>query len=113
MKDLKSYLEEYKQISLDMIKIIQSENYEYIEDKLNQRQEIINNLNKTTYEKNKFKEIFVNLGLEDIQKQVNSILQEKLHNIKENIEKSKQSRLANKSYNNINRNNYNFLNKKV
>lgn len=75
--DLEAYIKEYKNITEKVKDSLVNEQYEQISDLLNQRAEIINNIDKLNYKKDEFISIAEGMKLLDLDKEMNALLSEK------------------------------------
>ncbi|CEO13956.1 Uncharacterised protein [[Clostridium] sordellii] len=106
---MKELAKEYKEISLDIIKNFEKDDSYDINELLDKRQEILDDIN----DRNLFKQIFIEEGILEIDEKIYSLLKEKIIKIKMEIKEHKKSIQANNSYFNLNKENLNILNKKV
>ncbi|MCS4454479.1 hypothetical protein JTT00_05000 [Clostridium botulinum] len=68
MNKLKEQLINYRELTLEIIQILEKEDYDAPKDLLNERQNIINNINKLSYTKEEFKNINYELDLMFVEK---------------------------------------------
>lgn len=101
--------QKYKQISLDIIDKLENNNTYYIDELLNERQKILDNVS----DRKLFKQILVEDGIFEIDEKIHSLIKENIIKVKMEIVEHKKSKQANNSYINYNKENLNIFNKKV
>lgn len=106
---MKEFAKKYKEISLDMIKNFEKDDSYDMNEFLDKRQEILDNINDI----NLFKEMLVEDGIHEIDKKIHSLLKEKMIKVKLEIKEHKKSMQANNSYVNLSKEKLNIFNKKV
>lgn len=94
--DLNKLLEEYKNISLDMIEKIKKE--EEISSFLKKREDIINEINSMNIDKNLICDKINELDIIKIEKQLEELIKVSMLNVRKEIKKVKQSKEAYKKY---------------
>ena len=99
----------YKQISLDIIDKLENNNTYYIDELLNERQKILDNVS----DRKLFKQMLVKDGMLEIDEKIHSLIKENIIKVKMEIVEHKKSKQANNSYINYNKENLNIFNKKV
>ncbi|XTR38575.1 hypothetical protein ACQQ2T_04155 [Paraclostridium tenue] len=99
----------YKQISLDIIDKLENNNTYYIDELLNERQKILDNVS----DRKLFKQMLVEDGILEIDGKIHSLIKENIIKVKMEIVEHKKSKQANNSYINYNKENLNIFNKKV
>lgn len=90
--NLEAYIKEYKNITEKVKVSLVNEKYEEISDLLNQREEIIKDINKLSYKKEEFISIANDIKLFDLDREMNAMLNEKKNEFENkyiNIRKSK------------------------
>lgn len=100
--DLDKLLKEYREISLSMIEKIKNE--EEISSSLQKRQSIINEINNLNIDKQIISKKIDELGIINIDKEVEELIKNSMLNVKKQIKKIKQSQEAHKKYVNFNGN---------
>ncbi|WP_270646642.1 flagellar protein FliT [Paeniclostridium hominis] len=99
----------YKQISLDIIDKLENNNTYDIDELLNERQKILDNVS----DRKLFKQMLVKDGMLEIDEKIHSLIKENIIKVKMEIVEHKKSKQANNSYINYNKENLNIFNKKV
>lgn len=100
---------EYKEISLELIEKLKSNDVDDINEMLDKRQEIIEDV----IDEKAFKDILIKNGIKDIDNQIHVLLEEKIDEIKNKIKDHNKSKQANDFYMNFNKDKLNIFNKKV
>lgn len=106
---MKEFAKKYKEISLDIINELEADDNYDIDELLDKRQEILDNIN----DKNLFKQMLVEDGILEIDGKIQSLLKEKIIKVKIEIKEHKKSIQANNSYVNFSKKKLNIFNKKV
>lgn len=106
---MKKTTNEYKEISLELIEKLKSNDVDNINEILDKRQEIIENVSDEKI----FKDILIKDGIKDIDNQIHLLLEEKITEIKNRIKDHNKSKQANDFYMNFNKDKLNIFNKKV
>ncbi|WP_373600014.1 hypothetical protein [Paraclostridium bifermentans] len=106
---MKKTTNEYKEISLELIEKLKSNDVDNINEILDKRQEIIENVSDEKI----FKDILIKDGIKDIDNQIHLLLEEKITEIKHRIKDHNKSKQANDFYMNFNKDKLNIFNKKV
>lgn len=101
--------QKYKQISLDIIDKLENNNNYYIDELLNERQKILDNVS----DRKLFKQMLVEGGILEIDEKIHSLIKENIIKVKMEIMECKKSKQANNSYINYNKESLNIFNKKV
>ena len=99
----------YKQISLDIIDKLENNNTYDIDELLNERQKILDNVS----DRKLFKQMLVKDGMLEIDEKIHSLIKENIIKVKMEIVEHKKYKQANNSYINYNKENLNIFNKKV
>ncbi|GAA0091808.1 flagellar protein FliT [Paraclostridium bifermentans] len=99
----------YKEISLDIINKLKNKEIEEINELLDIRQNILDDVTNLK----QFKEILLKENIFNIDESIRSLLKERIESTKEEIKEHNKSKKANMSYINIAKENLNIFNKKV
>ncbi|WP_009900828.1 flagellar protein FliT [Clostridioides difficile] len=110
MDKLKEKLNLYKDISLQIINLIEKEEYIKISSKLGERQEIINSVSEI--DRNDFIQLYNRMELIEIDSRIRDILQGQLLEVKKELHEYKLTKQVNTMYYNLNREKVNIFNKK-
>lgn len=102
-------VQQYKSISIDIIKLFEVDNIEKIEKLINKREKIL----KEEIDNEIFKENLINEGILEIDLRIKQLLNENIDKIKIEIKEYKVSKQANKSYLYNNQSKINIFNEKV
>lgn len=108
---LEDKLNLYKEISLQIIRLIEEEEYKYISDRLEDRQKIINTIDEN--DKENFMSIYSDMKLIYIDNKIQSTLQRNLLEVKKELHEYKLTKQVNTMYSKLNREKVNIFNKKV
>ncbi|MDU6116060.1 MAG: flagellar protein FliT [Paeniclostridium sordellii] len=106
---MEKFSKKYKEISLDIIKNFEKDDSYDINELLDKRQEILDNVNDT----NLFKQMLIESGIHEIDEKIHSLLKGKMIKVKMEIKEHKKSIQANNSYVNFSKEKLNIFNKKV
>ncbi|CEP81886.1 flagellar protein FliT [Paraclostridium sordellii] len=106
---MKEFAKKYKEISLDIINELETDDTYDIDELLDKRQEILDNIN----DEKLFKQMLVEDGILEIDEKIHSLLKEKIIKVKMEIKEHKKSIQANNSYVNFSKKKLNIFNKKV
>jgi uncharacterized small protein (DUF1192 family) len=99
----------YKQISLNLIDKLKNNDIDDIDDFLDKRQDILENINN----KKLFKKILIEDGIIEIDEKIHNLLKENIDKVKIEIKEHRKSKQANNSYINLKKEKLNIFNKKV
>ncbi|GFR36141.1 flagellar protein FliT [Thermobrachium celere] len=97
MINLYNLLNIYKELSIDIINAINNENVDLLDELLDKRQLIINEIEKIE-DKSQIKNIINELNILKIDEKINNAIIELKQKIKENIKKVKEQRSVNNRY---------------
>lgn len=111
MDKLEEKINLYKDISLQIITLIEKEEYKNISNRLNERQDIINSVSEV--DKNDFIQFYNDKELIEIDDRIRNSLQEQLSEVKKELHEYKLTKQVNTMYYNLNREKVNIFNKKV
>ncbi|CEN79306.1 flagellar protein FliT [Paraclostridium sordellii] len=106
---MKEFAKKYKEISLDIINELETDDTYDIDELLDKRQELLDNIN----DEKLFKQMLVEDGILEIDEKIHSLLKEKIIKVKMEIKEHKKSIQANNSYVNFSKKKLNIFNKKV
>ncbi len=87
MNKLKEQLINYRELTLEIIQILEKEDYDAPKELLNERQNIINNINKLSYTKEEFKNINYELDLMLVEKKLQTIMLKRKAELKQKLNK--------------------------
>ena len=108
--DLRQILEEYKSVSLDLIKEIKED--ANTEELMGKRQELLNKIVEIDLSKEEKMEIGKEFDILNLEKQIKVAIEEEQRKVKEEIRKIRIKKQSNKGYG-ANINSINFFNTKV
>jgi hypothetical protein len=111
--NLNDAMKQYKECTIKLIQFVEKEHYDYLDDTLDDRQKIIEEINLINYSKEEFSKIAVELKLDEYEKKLSEMMLEKRDKAKEELVKFKQSNNVNKSYNKMANVGSAFVNKKI
>lgn len=95
---LKSNLEKYKELTLKLIASMETEDFGELDYLLEERQGIINAIEELNYDSKIFKQISLKLDLMLLQKKLTELVKMKKNEVKNEIERLGELKVANKSY---------------
>lgn len=95
---LKEALKQYKKYTIELIENVKDDKYSEVEVLLGQREKIINSIKEMDYTKEEFKEIENEFQILQLEKELENIVGKKRDNAKEQLNKIKENRNANKNY---------------
>ena len=99
VEDLRKNLKKYKELTENLILLLEKEDIESLEKYLDLRKEVINNINKLSVENNDFKVIINELNLLSLEETFNKKLKEAMDRTKKELLEVKKGKQANKGYN--------------
>lgn len=99
----------YKEISLQIIDMLNKDETEKIEELLNKRQEIL----EIGENPKELKKLLINDGILDIDKDIHKLLSDNISKIKNEIKEYKVTQRANNYYSHFSKEKLNIFNKKV
>lgn len=95
---LKSYLNEFRISTIDMIDYIQEDQMDKFETELKKREELIEKMKALDFSKSEFKEICDNLNIVEINDTLNKMTKDERDRVKLKIMELKKSQSANNAY---------------
>lgn len=95
---LEKFLKEFKNITLDLIKALEDDNLDAMEELLDKRQSIIIHLENIEYTTEEFKEIVNQIDILTLQKKLLDLMNEKKVKLRTEMDKLSETKAANKSY---------------
>ncbi|WP_032121992.1 flagellar protein FliT [Clostridium amazonitimonense] len=98
-QELRRYMEDYREKTLKSIELIEKEDLEPLDDILNSRQGIIDSIENLQYKKEDFINLCEEFKIMQLQKRLTEVMNEKKMQYRIEIDKIKESKNANKSYN--------------
>jgi hypothetical protein len=99
LKELKKCLVEFKNLTIELIECSEKEEYDNLEILFNQRDTLIQQMDKLEYSKENFKELSYELQLMPLEQKLVLIINKSKTGIRLEIDKLATSKIANKSYN--------------
>lgn len=96
---LRKILESYRTYSLELIYSLEKEDYDILEELLNKRQVVIEEINNIQYTKEEFSKIAEELQILVYQKRLSDLMIKKRGKVKEEINRMSNAKNANYSYN--------------
>lgn len=97
--NLTEALTQYKNYTLGLIYTLEKEEYDSIEGLLNNRQYIIETIDKIEHSSEEFREIVEDLQILILQKKLNDLMIKERNKVKIELEKFSKNKNANKNYN--------------
>ena len=113
MKELTKELVQFKQVTIELIKVLQQDEIYKLDALMDSRQTIIENMEKLQYTTEEFTNICNELDIIDIQHKLLELMQVKKESTKEELNKIQQTKNANNNYNKSFYMNSGILNKKI
>lgn len=99
MSTLKQYLDNYKNVTIDLINNIYCDNLGNIDEFMQNRQNILDSIGNLNCSKKEFNSISNEIELAAIEKRLKDVMTEKKEKLRIAMEKNSISRNANNSYN--------------
>ena len=103
-------LNQYKEINLQIINALKNDKEDV--ELLEKRGEILNKMFSMDVEKNQLRRLYDDMGLKDLDMELERTIKEKMDSVKEEIRTLSRSKEANKTYSSMNRQ-INFFSKKI
>lgn len=107
-------LDLYKNLSIEILNLLKEDKFDKfdeIDEILDKRSLLIKEIHKN--QQTEFKKLYVESNAYDIDKEIKSIFEKKIGNIKDEIKTQKKIKQVNYSYINANKEKINIFNKKV
>lgn len=96
---LKDILTKYRDCTLKIIETIQNDNLDSLEKLIEERKNLVEETLNTNDEKEKMKQIYEELRLNELGDELNSLMARKISLIRNEMEKIDKSKVANNLYN--------------
>jgi uncharacterized Zn finger protein len=113
MKELVQKLAEFKQITLELIKALQKDEIYKLDDILDRRQIVIEDMEKLQYTAEEFADICAELDILNLQHKLLELMQQSKENTKQELNKIQITKNANNNYNKSFYNNAGTFNKQI
>lgn len=113
MKELMQELVGFKQVTIELIRALQQDEIYKLDDLLERRQTIIENMEKLQYTSEEFTKICGELDILNIQHKLLELMQQSKENTKQELNKIQLTKNANNNYNKSFYNNVGTFNKKI
>lgn len=91
----------YRDITLNIIEIVKAEEYEKLDEMFQQRQLILEDINKINYSKEELKKFFFKYEIENLEKVLASEMKVKKEDLLGKIRENKKRQVAMNGYNNF------------
>lgn len=91
----------YKDITLTIIEIVKQEEYEKLDEIFQQRQLVLDDMNKINYSKEELKKFYLKYEIENLEKVLASEMGVKKEDLLEKIKENKKRQVAIIGYNNL------------
>lgn len=111
--ELKEKIEGYRDVTLELIRTLEKEEFDLLQQLLDKRQAFIEEMDTLSYTKEEFKEICDNFHILKLQEKLDTLMKEKQRETKEKLNKIIQEKTANNAYNSNFYTQNKFLNKKI
>jgi hypothetical protein len=99
MSTLREYLDDYKNITIEVVNNLYCDNIYNLDKSMKKRQNILNYIQKLDYSKKEINLIIDEINLLDIEKRLKDVMTEKKEKLRIQMEKNSLSKNANNSYN--------------
>ncbi|MPN56083.1 hypothetical protein SDC9_203769 [bioreactor metagenome] len=96
---LRYFLQEFREKTIEIINLLENEEYDKMDEALSEREEIINSIREINTENDIFKGLCVNLKIIPLEQKLNSMLNLKKVEIQQELNKINNKTSANKNYN--------------
>ena len=113
MKELTHNLIQFKQITLELIRTLQQDEINKLDDLLDSRQIIIKNIEKLQYTIEEFTDICIEFDVLNIEQQLAELMKAKKDDTRQELNKIQLTKNANNNYNKSFYNNVETFNKKI
>ncbi len=98
-ENFKDILVRYKEYTLQIIKVIEDDNLDSLEELIKERQCLLDKALSIKHEKEESKKIYEELGIKELQDELNVLMSRKLEIIRDEMQKISKSKQANMMYN--------------
>ncbi|MCM1988106.1 hypothetical protein [Oceanirhabdus seepicola] len=99
--NLEELYKKYKQISQEIISALEKEDLDALEDLLFEREEILKNIMSNEVEKERLQELYTKYDLFNIDKIMKEKFNDKIHIVKQELNKLRKRKQATRGYNNL------------
>lgn len=99
MKELTQELVQFKQVTLELIKVLQQDEIYKLDSLMDSRQMIIENMGRLQYTTEEFTNTCNKLDILNVQQKLLELIQVKKENTKDELNKIQQTKNANNNYN--------------
>ena len=113
MKELAQKLTQFKQITLELIRALQKDEIYKLDDLLDRRQMVIEEMEKLQYTAEEFLDICTELDILNVQHKLLELMQQSKENTKQELNKIQITKNANNNYNKSFYNNAGTFNKQI
>ncbi|MBV4439515.1 hypothetical protein [Clostridium tyrobutyricum] len=100
-KTVEEILMNYKNCTEDILKLLKREEFDFLQEKMEKRQCILNELISKTDQKDKTKKIYEKMHMREIETEVQKLMKNKAMFIKKKLKSISVSKNANSAYGNI------------
>ncbi|MBV7272254.1 hypothetical protein [Clostridium thailandense] len=97
--NLKDILIKYKEYTMQIIKVVEEDNLDLLEELIQSRQMLVDKALNSIVEKEEGKKMYKELELDEVQEKLNTLMSVKLEAVRAEMEKVAKSKRANNSYN--------------
>ncbi|MPM90796.1 hypothetical protein SDC9_137918 [bioreactor metagenome] len=104
-------LDLYKNLSIEILKLLKEDKFDEIDEMLDRRSLLIEEMNEK--QQAEFKKSYIESDIFQIDKEIKSIFEKEIGNIKDEIKNQKKIKQVNYSYINTKKENLNIFNQKV
>lgn len=111
--ELSLYMQKFKEISLNLIRIIENEDYDALGDKISARQSIIDSISSLSFTKDEISKIASELEIIPLNGKITALIMEKKITVKNILHKNAANHNVSSNYIKSLNNKFNFLSKKV
>lgn len=111
--ELKQKLEGYRDITLELIRTLEKEKFDLLEQLIDKRQTFLAEIDTLDYNKEEFRELCDYFSLLKLQEKLDILIKQKQREIKDDLNNIIYEKSANKAYNRNFYDSNRFLNKKI
>lgn len=99
--ELEEQFKEYRNITIIIIKEIQNENYEVLEEFFSKRQKILDDIAQSSYEIKELNQIYLKFNIEQLEKVIEEEIKNRKEDLLDKIKESQKRRIVMNGYNNL------------
>lgn len=100
--NLEENIIKYRDITLNIMEMVKAEDYENLEKFFNERQLILDYINKINYSKEELKKLYIKCGIDDLEKKMELEMKVKKEDLLKKMKENQIRKAAMSGYNNLN-----------